>query len=306
MKFENIQELNSEFSKGKLKSLPEKISIDGVEYRFTNSTVYPLEDIVNDKKKPMMVYALDRKKENVAKYDEKHTSADDAKSFQDRLVFVWASVRLMIRPVNVKFVSKARMTQVMVREANDQNVIGDVVEIRFTTFPQPVTLKGKVDTGALMSSLHADKFEINEKANTVSFVSKDISNNVITLPLQDKQAVKSADGGTEYRPVIALNIEVNGKRIPDALFNLNDRNNMDHKLLVGQNILEKGKFLIDPSIQEGIEITDWDMLEAEFSNIEIPAQFFEISDEHLVEELRIRLTQNNDINLTEDLTFITK
>jgi len=48
--------------------------------------------------------------------------------------------------------------------------------------------------------------------------------------------------------------EINGKRIQDVLFNLNDRNNMDHQLLVGQNILEKGKFLIDPTIQEDEEV----------------------------------------------------
>ena len=295
MKFENLQELNKEFSKGKLKSLPEKISIDGIGYHFTNSTTYPFDDVINEKNKPMMVYALDPDKENKEKYEEKHTDADDPKSFQDRLVFVWAITRLLVKPVIAKFVPKARMSMVMVKEANDANVIGDVVEVRFTNFPQTVSIKGKVDTGALMSSLHADKFEINEKVGTVSFVSKELSNNVITLPLQDRQAVKSADGGTEYRPVIALNIEVSDKRLQDVLFNLNDRNNMDHQLLIGQNILEKGKFLIDPTIQEGEEVIDWDMLQEEFKDIEIPENWFEIDDDHLVEELRIRLTKSSSV-----------
>jgi len=267
MKFDNLQDLKSQFTKGKLKSLPNELSVEDIKYKLSSGTTDKFEDIINDNKKAMLVYSLDPNKENKEKYDEKHTSADDTSSFQDRLVFVWAMTRLTIRPVEVKFVSKGRMGMVMVREANDQNVIGDVVDVRFTSMPQSVTLKGKVDTGALMSSLHADKFDINEKTNTVSFLSKVLSPNIISLPLQDKQAVKSADGGTEYRPVIALNLEINGKLLQDVLINLNDRNNMDHKLLIGQNILEKGKFLIDPSIQEGEEVIDWDMLQEEFKDI---------------------------------------
>jgi hypothetical protein len=287
MKFDNIQDLKTQFTKGKLKSLPDNISVEDIKYKLLTSTSYDFEDVINDKKKPMMVYSLDSKKENKEKYDEKHTSADDTKSFQDRLVFIWVQTRLTVRPVEVKFVSKGRMGMVMVREANDQNVIGDVVDVRFTSMPQSVTLKGKVDTGALMSSLHVDKFEINDKTNNVSFLSKALSTNIISLPLQDKQAIKSADGGTEYRPVIALNLEINGKLLQDVLLNLNDRSNMDHKLLIGQNILEKGKFLIDPSIQEGI---DWDMLQDEFKDIELTEEIVEISDEHLLEELRVRIT----------------
>jgi hypothetical protein len=290
MNFDNLQDLKSQFTKGKLKSLPDEISVEDIKYKLSDSTSYDFKDVIKDKKKPMVIYILDQKKENKEKYDEKHTSSDDAGSFQSRLVFIWAQTRLNIRPVDVKFVSKSRMGMVMVREANDQNVIGDVVEVRFTSMPQSVTLKGKVDTGALMSSLHADKFEINDKTGNVSFLSKALSPNIISLPLQDKQAIKSADGGTEYRPVIALNLEINGKLLQDVLINLNDRNNMDHKLLIGQNILEKGKFLIDPSIQEGEEVIDWDMLQDEFKDVELSEEVVEISDEHLIEELRIRIS----------------
>lgn len=66
---------------------------------------------------------------------------------------------------------------------------------------------------------------------------------------------------------------------------------MNHQLLVGQNILEKGKFLIDPSIQEGEEVIDWDMLEEEFKDVELPLEedIIDISDEQLIQELNLRL-----------------
>lgn len=289
MKFETLNDLKTEFTKGKIKTLHAKITVEDIDYKLLNSTSYSFDGVINNETKPMVVFSIDRKKENVASYNEKHTDADDANSIQSRIVFIWAVNRLIVRPVDVKFVSRGRMDTIMVKEEVDRNVIGDVVDVRFTSMPQSVTIKGKVDTGALMSSLHADKININDKNNTVSFLSKILSPNIITLPLQDKQAIKSADGGTEYRPVIAVNININGKPLKDVLLNLNDRSNMDHKLLVGQNILEKGKFLIDPSIQENEGVIDWDKLQGEFNDIEITEEISEFSDEHLIEELRIRI-----------------
>ena len=53
------------------------------------------------------------------------------------------------------------------------------------------------------------------------------------------------------------------------MFNLNDRSQMEYPVLIGQNILEKGGFLIDPR-QESEEIY-WDALveELEFEEFDV-------------------------------------
>lgn len=137
-------------------------------------------------------------------------------------------------------------------------VIGDIVNIKITSLSSPRELKGKVDTGATISSLHADNYKIN--GNTVTFTCLPLGPNSVTIPLKTQHAVRSPDGGTHYRPVIELNVKVNGKLLNNVQFNLNDRGNMDQPVLIGQNLLQAGKFFVDPSRNESVEL-DWSDVE---------------------------------------------
>lgn len=123
------------------------------------------------------------------------------------------------------------------------NVVGNTVKVGFTAFNRVV--EGKVDTGATTSSLHATNIRTN--GNQVSFHSPELSGNVITLPLQGTQEVHSADAGGVKRPMVALDVTINGQHVKGASFNLNDRSQMDSKILIGQNILQAAKVVIDPS-----------------------------------------------------------
>lgn len=149
--------------------------------------------------------------------------------------------------------------QMDTKEKQPDNEIGSTVEIRFTNIPGSVPLKGKVDTGADVSSLHATEHNIHD--GRVTFTCPELSTNKITVPLITQQTVKSSDGGQEYRPVIALNVKVNGKLLTGVEFNLNDRGNMKFPVLIGKNILIKGGFKIDPRLDESCEDCDEDEME---------------------------------------------
>ena len=105
-------------------------------------------------------------------------------------------------------------------------VIGDVVVLKIDLPSGAGAIKGKVDTGAEVCSLHADKIEMSE--GSVKFINRELSDNVITAPMTEKQAVKSSDGGIEYRPVIVLDVVVNDKPVNQVQFNLNDRSMMEY------------------------------------------------------------------------------
>jgi hypothetical protein len=122
--------------------------------------------------------------------------------------------------------------------------LGNDVEVRFSSVGNKTT-HGKVDTGATTSSLHATNISVNKERNSVSFSSAAISDNVVTMDLEGGQAVHSADGGAQARPTVKFDIEINGTPIQGALFNLNDRGNMDTMVLIGQNVLKAGNFVID-------------------------------------------------------------
>lgn len=125
----------------------------------------------------------------------------------------------------------------------EQNLIGSTVTVAFAQMGK--SLEGKVDTGATTSSLHAEDIRLNGN-KSVSFRCPALSNNTLTLPLDGAQEVHSADGGGVTRPMVNLDITINGTPIENVTFNLNDRSNMDSPLLIGQNALQSGNFIIDP------------------------------------------------------------
>jgi len=63
-------------------------------------------------------------------------------------------------------------------------------------------------------------------------------------PILRSKIVKSASGVKE-RPVIKTTIKISGKII-ESEFNVADRSHMTYQMLIGQNILKQGQFLIDP------------------------------------------------------------
>jgi len=63
-------------------------------------------------------------------------------------------------------------------------------------------------------------------------------------PITKSKVIKSALG-TKKRPVINIKIEIGGINIEED-FNLAERSHMKYPLLIGQNILKKEHFLVDP------------------------------------------------------------
>ena len=85
----------------------------------------------------------------------------------------------------------------------------------------------RIDTGATGSSL-----DINLAAQL------DLS------PGHKSKLIKSASG-VRHRPVVTAKIRMDGLTITEE-FSLADRSHMTYPVLIGQNILRKGNFLIDP------------------------------------------------------------
>jgi hypothetical protein len=86
----------------------------------------------------------------------------------------------------------------------------------------------RIDTGATSSSIDislAGKLELG--------------------PVIQSKLVKSASG-VKKRPVVKGKVKINGLTIEEE-FNLADRSHMTYNVLIGQNILKKGNFLIDPN-----------------------------------------------------------
>lgn len=260
MEYMDLTELKNGFVDGHF-NFPDGFEINGVPYLYLNASEYSMQDIIGKNYKPMMVYSTRDK------------FKDDAKKvgLEQWIIFLWGYVKNKLVPYDIRTMSKARASARVITEAPEDNDIGSTVEVKITNLPGSGLLKGKTDTGADVSSLHADEYRINRENGTVTFKCPQLSPNELTMQLVDHQAVKSSDGGTEYRPIIELNIKINGKLINGVMFNLNDRSHMEFPVLVGRNALMQGKFKIDPSLDEGkvkSDEIDWDLLQEEMKDVQ--------------------------------------
>lgn len=211
---------------------------------------------------------------------------EEKRPLNEWVVLVWAiTSQLVIAPAHVASTSAHRaradletatrsLAPKSLPEGQQSRIIPDVVNIKFPRFTREV--QGKVDSGANMSSIHADNWKVIPGTKRVEFTSKILSENKIMMNLEDQVLVATSEG-QEVRPVVSLEVNVNGHLLKNAKFNLNNRSNMKYPILIGQNILEEGKFLIDPNkIKDSIptesvdnELIDWDALQKRFKNVRV-------------------------------------
>ncbi len=106
-------------------------------------------------------------------------------------------------------------------------ILGLTEEVTILNPPRSEKAIARIDTGATSSSIDlkfAEKLHLKEV-------------NIFKI-------IKSASG-IGRRPVIHVKIIIKGQEL-EGDFTLANRSHMTYSLLIGQNILKKGRFLIDP------------------------------------------------------------
>lgn len=198
-------------------------------YRFSGEYAPTLHESIINGDKPFLFYANEQ---------------------NDALVFIWAlNEENCFVPFDVRVVPNLIVEDKT--EISDDLILADKVPVKFLDFPSAEDVVAKVDTGAEVTSLHATDIDIQRRPNkesTVTFTAPHLgTNNRITMPMITQSPVKLSNGETTNRPVIKMTIEVQDKVLQDLLVNLNDRSEMDDPMLLGQNALEMGRFVVDPN-----------------------------------------------------------
>lgn len=268
--YENLAAFKAHALSNKWDFSQKRIHVAGIPYKITQSKDLQFSEVIAGKTPGVVIYS----------------QAGRAWAREGRkvglgpwIVIVWRKMNgNILKPANVittrphVFSDRIKNTlgEAIDTEQKD-NVIGNHARVKITSLPNSSEIEALVDTGATLCSLHADRYKTD--GQSVHFTCKQLSNSVITMPLITQMAVKSGDGGTEYRPVIELNIRVNGKIVQGVQFNLNNRSHMDHSILLGANFLKQAKLLIDPnmtteSTEEVVEQeVDWDSLAEEIASL---------------------------------------
>lgn len=112
--------------------------------------------------------------------------------------------------------------------------------------PADMTVKFKLDTGALTSSMHAqdiERFERNGeqwvrfKVALEDLKSDSLVSETFERPLERDLRVRGA-GGSEERPVVRMDVCIAGQRLNEE-FSLRDRSNMHYPVLLGRRTLNE-------------------------------------------------------------------
>ena len=284
--FANIDELENAFVSDKSFNFPEEMVVNGIPYKISKSSSYDMRDIIARGVKPLVGYGTFKRKE-----------AQEV-GMNQFIVFLWGYRNNVLIPHDVKTLSGHRLVGRHLDESAEklnvdkEKILGVTTELQISNIPGCPPIKAKVDTGADVSSIHAEEWSTQN--GQVSFISPDISPNRITLPVIEKQAIKSSNGDIEYRPVVELDVKVNGVPMSGVMFNLNDRGSMEYSVLIGKNILERGGFLIDPKIvEEDYEVDldeefdfDWETLAEEFADEEVSEWSVEITEADVIEYIK--------------------
>lgn len=175
--------------------------------------------------------------EHIKNYAGAHQQLDAVASFARRAAEIVEQLEK-----SGEIVRQKRSTDPISEEGEQgAHTLGNQAGVVFPLFNKEV--KGKIDTGATTSSLHATDIRINN--GRVSFKCELFSSNIITLPVEGTQEVHSADFGGDKRPIVRMDVEIDGVLLKGVMFNLNDRSEMDSKLLIGQDVLKAGNFQVD-------------------------------------------------------------
>lgn len=125
-------------------------------------------------------------------------------------------------------------------DEDEQIEIGFVVPVNIRSLDVD-GVEARVDTGAKTSSIHADSVIIND--DKISF---DRHGTTYRMPLVREANIKGRDGAPNTkRPVIKLDLYINGKLLKDIEFTLVDRKKLDYEIIIGRNALADSGIIIN-------------------------------------------------------------
>lgn len=280
--YQSVEQINELFKAGKMQ-LSKDLYIHGFHYNMLKGISYPVDEMLEKRYKMFLIYNVDPKAKGTEEWKQL------GEQIEEWVIFIWSiSPSLYVSPARVVTAKKRIATpDLQTGEktlAENQNIIPDIVDVNFLSFNK--SIQGKVDTGADMTSLHCEQWN-RISPGVIAASIPELSPNVIKLDVSREITVKTSEGKDKIRPVVTFKIDIAGKQM-DAEMNLNNRETMTSKLLIGQIVLEKGKFLVDPSQQQQMpESIDWEGLQDDYKDIEAEHNYINITEELMNKQISI-------------------
>lgn len=131
-------------------------------------------------------------------------------------------------------------------DKSHEHIIGTVTSVKIAHFNDDVEIPSRVDTGANTSSIAGEDIKIDKDANKVSFK---FNGTTYKFHMLRTAKIKQADNDkVAIRPVIRVDMEINGIKLRNIELNVNTRPDMTYPILLGRSTLAQAGLLVNPAI----------------------------------------------------------
>lgn len=124
---------------------------------------------------------------------------------------------------------------------DDFSLVGSVDKIIIKYFNDEKEVDVRIDTGAEYSSINGSDIDLND--DTISFTFGDYRYRFSLI----KSVKIIAANGKEKRPIIRLDIVIDGKVLHNVEFTVNDRGGLNYDVLLGRRALAQANVLVNPA-----------------------------------------------------------
>lgn len=122
-----------------------------------------------------------------------------------------------------------------------ENVLGLIEDVYIDGIGH---VQAKTDTGnSAHNVIHGIVDDKKTTQNQVTF--QTINDKVLTLPYHDVITIHIGEGEKKERPVVNLNIAINGKKYSDVPFSVADRSENEYKILLGEKFIKANGGMVD-------------------------------------------------------------
>lgn len=131
-------------------------------------------------------------------------------------------------------------------DQSHEHIIGTVTSVKIAHFNDDAAIESRVDTGANTSSIAGEDIKIDKHANKVSFKFNGVTYKFHLLRIAK---VKQADSDkAAERPIIRVDMEINGIKLRNIELNINTRPDMLYPILLGRSTLAQAGLLVNPAV----------------------------------------------------------
>lgn len=135
------------------------------------------------------------------------------------------------------------VVEVPIHDIEGDKVVGSLTKVIIKHFNNEEPIEARVDTGANLSSIHGTDIKTTDSTIQFTFGKTRYKFHLV----RDAKIKQSSISDAEERPVIRVDMVIDGITLRNVELSVTDREHMEYNILLGRKTLSAGGFLVNPA-----------------------------------------------------------